>query len=113
MPHTVSYNINTDNGTTRNIIIEPVQTQAANNHLDFTGVYAIYNGNNHGEAHLLELQEIAPEIGDSLPLLDDIKNPDFLGRLTYNNDTSKWEYTGGPLSAAEQDQIIAFIQSSK
>ncbi len=113
MPRTVSYNINTDQNKTLNVIIEPIQTQSKNNHLDFTGVYAIYKGNDHGEAHLIELQEIAPEIGDSLPLLDDVKNPDFLGRLTYNSSKSKWEYTGGSLSSAEQEQVISFIQSAK
>ncbi|WP_184549185.1 hypothetical protein [Mucilaginibacter sp. FT3.2] len=113
MPHTVSRYINTDDGTTRNILIEPVLTQASNSHLEFTGVYTIYKGNDHGEAHLLELQEIAPEIGESLPLTEDVRNPDFLGRLTYNNQRSKWEYTGGKLSAKEQGQIVEFIQTAK
>jgi len=113
MPRTVSYQINNDNGNPINIIIEPVQTQAANNRLDFTGVYTLYKGDGHGEVHLLEIQEIAPEIGDSLPLADDVMNPDFLGRFTYNNNKSKWEYTGGPLSVNEQAQVVAFIQSTK
>lgn len=113
MTNTVNYYIKKDNGAALNIIIEPVLTQAANNHRDFTGVYALYKGNDHGEAQLLELQDIAPEIGDSLPLLDNVKNPDFLGRLTYNAIKLKWEYTGGTLSAKEQEQIVAFIQSAK
>jgi hypothetical protein len=33
-------------------------------------VYALYKGDGHGEVHLLEIQEIAPEIGDSLPLAE-------------------------------------------
>jgi hypothetical protein len=113
MPHTLSHNINTKTGKILNIIIEPVQTQSGNGGLDFTGVYAIYKGNDHGEAHLIELQEIAPEIGDSLPLLEDAQNPEFLGRLTYNGNQSKWEYTGGKLTTDEQQQIVTFIQSDK
>ncbi|WDF80465.1 hypothetical protein ACFGVS_07075 [Mucilaginibacter sp. AW1-7] len=113
MPRTVSYQINKDNGSPISIIIEPVQTQSSNNSLDFTGVYALYKGDSHGVAHLLELQEIAPEIGDSLPLVEDVLNPAFLGRLTYDNNKLKWDYTGGPLSANEQAQVVAFIQSTK
>ena len=113
MTNTVNHYIKKDDGTTINIIIEPVLTQAANNHLNFTGVYAIYKGNDHGDVHLLEIQEIAPEIGESYPLIDNAKNPDFLGRLTYNNSKLKWEYTGGSLSANEQHQIVEFIQSPK
>jgi hypothetical protein len=113
MTNTVNYYIKKDNGTTINIIIEPVLTQAANNHLNFTGVYALYKGNDHGEARLLEMQEIAPEIGESYPLVDDAKNPDFLGRLTYNSNKLKWEYTGGSLSPSEQHQIVEFIQNAK
>jgi len=111
MPHTVSYNISRNDGTTRSVLIEPVLTQSKDNNVDFTGVYTIYEGNEQGAAHLLEIQAIAPEVGESLPLLDDNRNPEFLGRVIFNKNASRWEYTGGALSDSEQNQVIQFVQS--
>lgn len=112
MIRTVSHSVKKDDGIERNIIIEPVLTQSASNGLDFTGVYTLYKDSNAGEYHLLDIQEIAPEIGESKPLLDDKKNPDFLGRIVFKGDSSNWEYTGGTLSANEQQQLITYIQSA-
>ncbi|SDD22657.1 hypothetical protein SAMN05216464_101131 [Mucilaginibacter pineti] len=112
MIRTVSHSIKKDNGTATNIIIEPVLTQSASNGLDFTGVYTLYKDTDAHEYHLLDIQEIAPEIGDSLPLVDDKKNPDFLGRIVIKGDNSNWEYTGGTLTPDEQSQLISYIQSA-
>ena len=113
MTQTENCTIKKDNGTTINVTIEPVLTQAVNGNLNFTGVYTLYEGGNEVVSTLLDLQEIAPETGESMPLVEDNNNPVFLGRLTYNDDISSLKYTGGLLSVKEQEQIIKFIQSSK
>jgi hypothetical protein len=113
MPHTISHNIIKDNGSTSNIIIEPIQTLSGNPNPGFTGVYILYKDNGKGESHLLDLQPIAPEIGDSDPIITDEANPEFLGRLTFNHRNEKWEYTGGQLSAKERDQVVEFVQNAK
>ncbi len=112
MIHTVN-NVTGDNGTQRNIIIEPVLHQSANHELNSTGLYKLYKGGADGEAILFEVQEIAPEIGESKPLLDDKKNPDYLGQIQFEGDvTSKWHYSEGTLSDYEQQQVVDFIQNT-
>ena len=110
MIHTVNHNVTGDNGTQRNIIIEPVLHQSTGHRLNATGLYKLYKGDD-GEAILFEIQEIAPEIGESKPLLDDKKNPDYLGQIRFEND-SKWHYSEGPLSDYEQQQVVEFIQNT-
>jgi hypothetical protein len=113
MIHTVNHNVTGDNGTQRNIIIEPVLHQTANHELNTTGLYKLYKGGNDGEAILFEIQEIAPEIGESKPQLDDKKNPDYLGQIQFEgNSTSVWHYSEGILSKYEQEQIVEFIQNT-
>jgi hypothetical protein len=113
MTRTISYSIKKDDGTVKNIIIEPVLTQSANNELNTTGVYTLYKDTDQKETDLLDIQEIAPEIGESKPLIDDKNNPGFLGQLTFKSDDTEWQYTKGSLPANELDQIVAFIQSIK
>ncbi len=113
MPHTVSHHIITDAGNTSSIIIEPIQTLSGNPNPGFTGVYILYKDNGKGESHLLDLQPIAPEIGDSIPIMADEANPEFLGRLTFNQKDEKWEYTGGQLSPNERDQVVEFVKNAK
>lgn len=113
MIHTVNHNVTSDNGTQRNIIIEPVLHQSINHELNATGLYKLYKGGADGEATLFEIQEIAPEIGESKPLLDDNKNPDYLGQIRFEGDvTSKWHYSEGTLSDYEQQQVVDFIQNT-
>ncbi|QTE38227.1 hypothetical protein J3L18_03905 [Mucilaginibacter gossypii] len=113
MIHTVNHNVTGDNGTQRNIIIEPVLHQSTNHELNATGLYKLYKGGADGEATLFEIQEIAPEIGESKPLLDDNKNPDYLGQIRFEGDvTSKWHYSEGTLSNNEQQQVVEFIQNT-
>jgi hypothetical protein len=109
----VSHSIKKQNGASINIIIEPVLSQAVNNELNFTGVYTLYKDTDKKETDLLDIQEIAPEIGESKPMVDDKNNPGFLGRITFENDDSEWHYSGGKLPAYEQEQIVAFIKNSK
>jgi hypothetical protein len=114
MTHTVNHIITGNNGTQRNIIIEPVLHQSLNHELNATGLYKLYNGSADGEAILFEIQEIAPEIGESKPLLDDKKNPDYLGQILFDSDAvSKWQYSEGHLSPDEQQQVVDFIQNTK
>ncbi|UOE46497.1 hypothetical protein MTO98_19025 [Mucilaginibacter sp. SMC90] len=113
MIHTVNHNVTGDNGTQRNIIIEPVLHQSTDHQLNATGLYKLYKGGNDGEAVLFEIQEIAPEIGESKPLLDDKKNPDYLGQIRFEGEiTSKWHYSEGSLSHYEQQQVVEFIQNT-
>ncbi|MGF7037370.1 hypothetical protein [Mucilaginibacter lappiensis] len=112
MTRTISQSIKKDNGTTRNIIIEPVMTQSANDKLDLTGIYTLYKDTDKQKMDLLEIQEIAPEIGESKPLLDDKNNPDFLGQIIFKNDGSEWQYIKGSLSINELEQIVSFIQNT-
>jgi hypothetical protein len=112
MIHTVNHNVTGDNGVHRNIIIEPVLHQSVNHELNATGLYKLYNGNADGEAILFEIQEIAPEIGESKPLLDDKRNPDYLGQILFDAD-SNWHYSEGLLSPDEQQQVVDFIQNTK
>lgn len=113
MIHTVNHNVTGDNGAQRNIIIEPVLHQSTNHELNATGLYKLYKGGTDGEAILFEIQEIAPEIGESKPLLDDNKNPDYLGQIRFDGSiASKWHYSEGPLSHYEQQQVVEFIQNT-
>ncbi|MDN3548082.1 hypothetical protein [Mucilaginibacter aquaedulcis] len=109
----VSHSIKKENGANINVIIEPVLSQAVNNELNFTGVYTLYKDSEKKGTDLLDIQEIAPEIGESKPLIDDKYNPGFLGRITFENDDSEWHYSGGKLPPFEQEQIVAFIKNSK
>ena len=110
MIHTVNHSVTNDNGVQHNIIIEPVLSQSAGHELHSSGLYKLYKGGDEGEATLFEIQEIAPEIGESKPLLDDKKNPDYLGQIQFNGDSnSKWHYSEGVLSAYEQQQVVEFI----
>ncbi|MDN5288932.1 MAG: hypothetical protein JWR38_5206 [Mucilaginibacter sp.] len=113
MNRTISHNVKKDDGTTRNVIIEPVLAQSTNDQLSFTGVYTLYKDNHKKGTNLLDIQEIAPEIGDSNPLLDDKSNPDFLGQLTFKDDGSEWQYVKGSLPTGELEQIVSFIKGSK
>ena len=113
MIHTVNHSVTGDNGTQRNIIIEPVLHQSAQHQLNGTGLYKLYKGGDEGEVTLFEIQAIAPEIGESAPLLDDKKNPDYLGQIQFNGDTnSAWDYSEGVLSSYEQQQVVEFIQNT-
>lgn len=113
MIHTVNHNVTDDSGSQRKIIIEPVLHQTANHQLTGNGLYKLYKGGAEGEAALFEIQEIAPEIGESKPLLDDKKNPDYLGQIQFEgNNSSEWLYSEGVLSAYEQQQVVDFIQST-
>ncbi|AYL95616.1 hypothetical protein [Mucilaginibacter celer] len=111
MIHTVNHSVTNDNGVQQNIIIEPVLHQSAGHELNSTGLYKLYKGGSEGEVTLFELQPIAPEIGESVPLLDDKKNPDYLGQIQFNNN-SEWQYSEGVLSVYEQQQVVEFIKNT-
>lgn len=113
MNSTISHNVRKDDGTTRNVIIEPVLALSANDQLNFTGVYTLYKDTHKKGSDLLAIQEIAPEIGESRPLLDDKNNPDFLGQLIFKNDAREWQYAKGSLPVNELEQIVSFIKDSK
>jgi hypothetical protein len=113
MNRIISHNIKKDDGSTRSVIIEPVLALSTNDQLSFTGVYALYVDTHKKSSNLLDIQEIAPEIGESKPLLDDKNNPDFLGQLTFKDEDSEWQYTKGSLPVDELEQIVSFIKNSK
>ncbi|MEO3404809.1 hypothetical protein AAFN85_12960 [Mucilaginibacter sp. CAU 1740] len=113
MIHTVNHSVTNNNGSQQNIIIEPVLHQSASHELNSTGLYKLYKAGDKGEAILFEIQPIAPEIGESAPLVDDKKNPVYLGQISFKGDKhSEWHYSEGGLSVDEQQQLVDFIQNT-
>ena len=114
MIHTVNHNVTTAEGAQRNIIIEPVLTHTSSTDLEVTGLYKLYKGGDIAEATLFEVQNIAPEIGESIPLLDDKNNPDYLGQIEFKHDDNPvdWYYSEGILSLYEQRQVVEFIRNT-
>ncbi|HEY9194855.1 MAG TPA: hypothetical protein VIM77_01275, partial [Mucilaginibacter sp.] len=89
-------------GSSRNIIIEPVlQADLADTH-----VYKIYKTSIDNESGLFTEQL---EINEGQAALADKDNPDYLGAFTFPQ-TGPWHYDGDLLSNGEQQQIISILQ---
>jgi len=90
------------NGSSRNIIIEPV----LEHDLADTGVYKIYKSSVDNES-ILFTEEM--EIDGDGPTLADEDNPDYLG-VIYFPQSGPWHYEGDLLTNGEQQQIISILQ---
>ncbi|GAA3958385.1 hypothetical protein [Mucilaginibacter dorajii] len=90
-------------GSSRNIIIEPV----LNHNLTDTGVYKIYKTSVDNESTLFT-EEL--EIDETQASLPDNDNPDYLGTIHFLANHKHWDYNGDLLSKNEQQQIAVFLQ---
>ncbi|MEO6631984.1 MAG: hypothetical protein ABIN13_09695 [Mucilaginibacter sp.] len=94
-----------EDGTKRNIIIEPVLEKNGNKGLHNTGTYRIYKDAFGDESTLftepLETTEPNTRIPDNL-------NPDYLGEMVFDT-VSNWTYHGDLLSLDEQKQAATYI----
>jgi hypothetical protein len=97
-----------NDGTTRNIIIEPILVEH-NKALRDTRTYKIFKDAFGEESALftepLEIDEQNDDLANSI-------NPDFLGKIIVK-DISDWNYEGDLLSAAEQKQAAKYILTYK
>ena len=91
------------NGSSRNIIVEPMLWPD----LTDTGTYKIYKTAIDNESALFTE---ALEIDEGAPALPDEANPDYLGSMIMEPMHQQWKYTGDLLSLDEQQQIVRFIQ---
>ncbi|MDR6944425.1 hypothetical protein [Mucilaginibacter pocheonensis] len=93
-------------GSSRNIIIEPMLRPD----LTDTGTYKIYKAAIDNESALFT-EEL--EINEGKPALNDEANPDYLGSIVIAPIHEQWKYTGDLLNADEQQQIASFIQQQE
>jgi len=94
-----------EDGTKRNIIIEPVLEKNGKKGLQNTGTYRIYKDAFGDESALftepLETTEPNTRMADSI-------NPDYLGEIVFDGQ-SNWAYHGDLLSLDEQKQAATYI----
>ena len=93
-----------DDGTKRNVIIEPV-LEKGDKGLRNTGTYRIYKDAIGDESALFTepLETTTPN-----NLLPDYQNPDYLGQIEFDTQ-SNWTYTGDLLSVEEQKEAAVYI----
>lgn len=94
-----------EDGTKRNIIIEPVLEKNGKKGLHNTGTYRIYKDAFGDESTLFTepLETIEPNIR-----IPDNINPDYLGEIVFDGQ-SRWAYHGDLLSLDEQKQAATYI----
>jgi hypothetical protein len=90
-------------GSSRNIIIEPILQHNLTN----TGVYKIYKTSIDNESALFT-EEL--EIDEAKPALADNDNPDYLGTITFTADYHQWKYDGELLTPDEQQQVALYLR---
>ena len=93
-----------NDGTKRNIIIEPVLEKQENG-LGNTGVFKIYKDAFGDESTLFTEPLEIEETGSELP---DANNPDYLGKIIID-EQANWTYKGDLLSLDEQKQAVTYI----
>ena len=104
MKNPVTFALKHHDGSSRNIMIEPI----LNHDLSNTGIYKIYKTSVDNES-VLFTEEL--EIDEGKPILPDSGNPDYLGTITFvENNHSKWDYTGDLLTTDEQQQLAKYLQ---
>ncbi len=86
-----------DDGTRRNIIIEPI-LEKRDKKLHSTGIYKIYKDISGEETTLFTEPLETLEPNTDIP---DYKNPDYLGKIIIDMQAN-WTYTGDILSVNEQ-----------
>lgn len=94
-----------EDGTKRNVIIEPVLERNGDNGLRNTGTYRIYKDAFGDESTLFTepLEAIAPNTG-----IANNVNPDYLGEIIFDTQAN-WTYQGDLLSLDEQKQAATYI----
>lgn len=102
MKNPVTLVLKRTDGSSRNIIIEPV----LQHNLADTGVYKIYKTSIDNESALFT-EEL--EIDEGHPTMADNQNPDYLGTITFKTGHSQWNYEGELLDANEQQQVAGYL----
>jgi hypothetical protein len=105
MINPVYFDIEHEDGSKRNIIIEPV-LKKTDNGVTATGSYKIYKNSVDNQSSLFTEKLEIDEKNDDLP---DENNPDFLGIFSIDAK-GKWHYEGSLLNAKEQKQVAGYIQ---
>ena len=103
MKNPVTLALKHTDGSSRNIIIEPILQHNLTN----TGVYKIYKTSTDNESALFT-EEL--EIDDGKPALADEANPDYLGTITFTQDHQQWQYDGELLTPDEQQQVALYLR---
>jgi hypothetical protein len=103
MKNPVTFTLKHHNGSSRNIMIEPI----LNHDLSSTGVYKIYKTSIDNESALFT-EEL--EIDEGKPTLPDSGNPDYLGTIIFTENQGKWNYNGDLLTTDEQHQLAKYLQ---
>lgn len=105
MINPVYFNVEHEDGSKRNIIIEPVLEKTAKG-IIATGSYKIYKNSIDNQSSLFTERLEIDEKNDDLP---DENNPDFLGIFSIDQQ-GKWHYEGSLLNAGEQRQVAVYIK---
>jgi hypothetical protein len=94
-----------EDGTKRNIIIEPVLEKNGQKGFRNTGTYRIYKDGDSNESTLFTEPLETTEPNTRMP--DNI-NPDYLGIIVFDTQ-SNWSYHGDLLSIDEQKQAATCV----
>ncbi len=105
MINPVYFDIEHEDGSKRNIIIEPV-LKKTDSGVTATGSYKIYKNSIDNQSSLFTEKLEIDEKNDDLP---DENNPDFLGIFSIDAK-GKWHYEGSLLNAGEQGQVAGYIK---
>ena len=105
MINPVYFNIEHEDGSKRNIIIEPVLEKSGSG-VTATGSYKIYKNSVDNQSNLFTEKLEIDEKNDDLP---DENNPDYLGIFSIGVK-GKWHYEGSLLNAGEQAQVVGYIK---
>jgi hypothetical protein len=105
MSNPVYFDVEHEDGSKRNIIIEPVLKMTAKG-VTATGSYKIYKNSVDNQSSLFTERLEIDEKNDDLP---DENNPDFLGIFSIDAK-GKWHYEGSLLNAGEQGQVAGYIK---
>jgi hypothetical protein len=105
MINPVYFDIEHEDGSKRDIIIEPVLKKTGSS-VTATGSYKIYKNSIDNQSNLFTEKLEIDEKNDDLP---DENNPDFLGIFSIDAK-GKWYYEGSLLNAKEQKQVAGYIQ---
>ena len=107
MINSVQISIPQEDGSDRYVIIEPVLEKDGESGLRSTGVYKIYKDAFGDETHLftepLEIDEVNNDFTDEA-------NPDYLGKLVFENGELN-HFDGSILTLAEQAYLATYIES--